>query len=67
VYASNATPTYSWPNAAWTPMSASTTITRRQQNIALTSGSQLYRYWLLWITNIGPNHTVQLAELTLYR
>jgi serine/threonine-protein kinase len=67
VYASNAPPIYTWPNAAWTPVSAPRKISRQQQNVALNSGSQRYRYWLFWITNLGPNHTLQLAELTLYR
>jgi eukaryotic-like serine/threonine-protein kinase len=67
VYASNATPADSWPNPAWTPVSASTTFSRQQQNVGLSSGGGRYRYWLLWITGLGPSHTVQLAELTLYR
>jgi serine/threonine-protein kinase len=67
VYGSVSPPTYTWPNPAWTPVSASTTISRQHQNIALTSGHRHYRYWLLWITNLGPNHALQLAELALYR
>jgi serine/threonine-protein kinase len=66
VYASNSQPAYRWPDSAWTQVSAPTTI-RRQQSISLTSGHQRYRYWLLWITNLGSNHRLQLDELTLYR
>ncbi len=64
VYASNAAPAYSWPSSAWTQVSTSRTISH-QQSITLTSGSRRYRYWLLWITNLGSNHSVQLDELTL--
>jgi serine/threonine-protein kinase len=67
VYASNDTPPYTWPDSGWTPVSASTTVTRRQQTISLTGGTRRYRYWLFWITNLGSNHSVQIAELTLYR
>jgi eukaryotic-like serine/threonine-protein kinase len=67
VYASNTTPSYQWPDAAWTRVSSSTTISRQLQSITLTSGANRYQYWLLWITNLGSNHTVRLAELTLYR
>jgi eukaryotic-like serine/threonine-protein kinase len=67
VYASNTAPSYTWPDPAWTAVSAATTISRQQQSIPLTSGSTRYRYWLFWITNLGSNHSVQLDELTLYR
>jgi serine/threonine protein kinase len=66
IYASNATPTYVWPNPAWTAVSASTTVAR-VENIQLTSASKRYRYWLVWITNLGPNHGVKLDEVALYR
>jgi eukaryotic-like serine/threonine-protein kinase len=66
IYASDTAPTYTWPNPAWTPVSSSTRVAR-QQSIPLTSGSKRYRYWLVWITGLGPNHTLQLAEVTLYR
>ncbi len=67
IYASNQTPTYTWPNPAWVPASQSTAITQHQQQITLTSGSTSYRYWLVWITALGPNKTVQLNEVTLYK
>jgi serine/threonine-protein kinase len=67
VYAANATPTFSWPNSAWTAVSPPTKVSAHQQNLRLTSGSHRYRYWLLWITDLGSNHSVQLDELTLYR
>ena len=67
IYAANRTPTYTWPNPAWTAVAASTTIVRRHQSISLTSGENRYRYWLVWITNLGSLESVQLNEVTLYR
>ncbi len=67
VYGSNTTPPYTWPSSAWTAVSASTTLSHRQQSIPLTSAGQRYQFWLLWITNLGQNHRVQIAELALYR
>jgi serine/threonine-protein kinase len=67
IYAATKRPTYSWPNPAWTRVSSPTTITQRQQQITLTSGTTAYRYWLVWITKLGPNSTVQLNEVTLYK
>jgi serine/threonine-protein kinase len=67
IYASNQTPTYSWPNSAWTQVSSPVIIAKSGQQVALTSGKTPYRYWLVWITALGPNSTVQLAEVTLYK
>jgi hypothetical protein len=50
-------------------VSGSTTITSSapaSQTISLTSGTRRYRYWLVWITNIGSNESVQLNEVALY-
>jgi hypothetical protein len=69
IYSANNAPTYTWPNPEWTPVSASTTITSRapaSQAISLTGGTRRYRYWLVWITNIGSNESVQLNEVALY-
>ncbi len=67
IYASNQAPTYSWPNPGWTQVSSPITIAQRQQQVALTSGKTPYRYWLVWITALGPNTSVQLGEVTLYK
>jgi serine/threonine protein kinase len=67
VYAANTEPPLTWPNSAWTAVSSATKVTARHRNIELTSGTRRFRYWLLWITNLGSNHSVQLDELTLYR
>jgi serine/threonine-protein kinase len=67
VYAANTEPPLTWPNSAWTAVSSATKVSARHRNIELTSGTRRFRYWLLWITNLGSNHSVQLDELTLYR
>jgi serine/threonine-protein kinase len=69
IYGANSTPTYTWPNPAWTPVSAPTTIAARapsSQSVSLTSGGKRYRYWLVWITNLGSNESVELNEVALY-
>ena len=70
IYGANHTPTFMWPNPSWTPVSPSTMITSRapaSQSVSLTSGGNRYRYWLVWITNLGSNESVQLNEVTLYK
>jgi eukaryotic-like serine/threonine-protein kinase len=67
IYGANSTPTYSWPNPQWAPVSGSTTIAGEQQNISLTSRSTRYRYWLVWITNLGGRESVHLNEVALYK
>jgi eukaryotic-like serine/threonine-protein kinase len=67
VYASNTKPAYSWPSSAWAAVSTASTVASRQQNVRLSTASRRYRYWLVWITKLGSNHSVKLDELTLYR
>jgi eukaryotic-like serine/threonine-protein kinase len=67
IYGANSTPTYSWPNSEWTRVSDSTMIAARRESISLTSRATRYRYWLVWITNLGGNESVQLNEVTLYK
>jgi len=39
-----------------------------KQNIALDTGKTRYRYYLVWITGLPPNHnSVSLNEMALYR
>ncbi len=66
IYASNSTPVYTWPNPAWTAVSSSTTVARTQ-NISLASGATRYRYWLVWITDLGPHQSDSIDEVALYR
>jgi serine/threonine protein kinase len=67
IYASNTTPSYTWPDPAWTQVSASTTV-KAQTSIPLTSGTTRYRYWLVWITSLPPGgQRANISELALYR
>ncbi len=66
VYARNDTPPVKWPDSGWNPVSPPSTVGRKQ-NIALTSGSKRYRYYLLWITGLGSHTSLSLDQVTLYR
>jgi eukaryotic-like serine/threonine-protein kinase len=67
IYAGNSTPIFTWPNPHWTRVSTATAIDRTRQTISLTSADTRYRYWLVWITDLGGNESVHLNEVTLYR
>ncbi|HEY2771012.1 MAG TPA: protein kinase [Solirubrobacteraceae bacterium] len=66
VYARNGTPPLTWPDSGWTKLSAPTRIGSRQ-TIHLTSTGTRYRYYLLWITDLGGRNQLSLAEVTLYK
>jgi serine/threonine protein kinase len=66
VYARKTQPPLTWPDSGWVKVSASTKI-GSHQTIHLTSGSTKYRYWLLWITDLGGHSQLALAEVTLYK
>jgi serine/threonine-protein kinase len=66
IYARRDQPPLTWPDPGWTAISAATRIGRNQQDIPLTAGTTEYRYFLVWITNLGGNLSVSLNEVTLY-
>jgi serine/threonine-protein kinase len=66
IYARDGVPPLSWPGAGWHEVSAPTKV-GRQTTIHLSSPHTKYDYYLVWITNLGGNETVQLSEITLYR
>jgi serine/threonine-protein kinase len=67
VYARNSRPPISdWPDAGWTQVSPSTKIGGKQ-DLHLSSNRARYRYYLLWITDLGGRARLQINELTLYR
>jgi serine/threonine-protein kinase len=53
------------PDNGWTQISAATTV-GRNTTISLTGGRTRYRYFLVWITNIGGHEQLSIAEVTLY-
>jgi serine/threonine-protein kinase len=66
IYARSDTPPVKWPDPGWKQISAATTVARKQ-NIALTSGATSYRYYLVWITSLGPHTSLALNQVTIYR
>src|SRR5206468_2893369 len=66
VYASNRPPTQTWPDGNWHLIGNSDHVAHRE-DIRLSSGGQAYRYYLLWITNLGSNSQAAISELALYR
>src|SRR5262249_35216015 len=66
VYARTNQPPLTWPDAGWVKISASTRIGSTQA-IRLTSDSTKYRYYLLWITDLGAHSQLSIGEMTLYK
>ncbi|MGB0092046.1 MAG: protein kinase [Solirubrobacteraceae bacterium] len=67
IYARNNPPPIQWPDPGWAQVSATTKIASNKQEIPLTSGSTRYRYYLVWITNLGGRTSLAIAEITLYK
>jgi serine/threonine-protein kinase len=65
IYARNDTPPLVWPNQGWTLIAPSATVTR-QRSIQLATAGTRYKYYLVWITSLGGNPSVDINELTLY-
>jgi serine/threonine-protein kinase len=66
IYARMTPPTIKWPDSGWVAVSTPTTFTARTTNVPLTSGENKYRYYLVWITDLGHQEHVDLNEVTLY-
>ncbi len=66
IYARSTQPPLAWPDAGWHLIGSATRVKRRQ-DIALSSGSARYSYYLTWITNLGGNSQVAINELALYK
>jgi serine/threonine-protein kinase len=65
IYARSDPPPVRWPDPGWKQISSPTTV-RSNTSIPLTSGSTRYRYFLVWITNIGGHEQLSIAEIVLY-
>ena len=65
IYARKTPPPATWPDSGWIPVSAPTTV-RSSTLIPLTGGSTPYRYYLVWITDLGGHEQLVFDELTLY-
>jgi serine/threonine-protein kinase len=66
MYARTTAPPIRWPDPAWVQVSSPTNVGRNTA-IPLTSGSTAYKYFLVWITDLGGHEQLSLAEVTLYR
>ncbi len=66
IYARNSPPPMRWPAPGWVRISSPTRVTA-DDSIPLSAGSRRFRYFLLWITNLGHQEYVDINELTLYR
>lgn len=66
IYARHDAPPIKWPDSGWTPVSAPTKVAATQ-NFQLSSGGTRYRYWLLWITNLGGRRSLGIDEIVLYK
>jgi serine/threonine-protein kinase len=63
VYAANEVPE---DISGWEKVSRDTEVSETER-IALDAGSQTFRYYLLWITDLGESEKAEIQELTLYR
>jgi serine/threonine-protein kinase len=62
----NAPPHEAPPGNGWTQISSPTTV-GRSTTIPLTSGRTRYRYFLVWITDLGGHEQLSIAEAALYQ
>ena len=65
VFGRTTKPPLVWPDSGWHLIGAAAHVKRRQ-DIALTSGTTKYSYYLMWITGLGGNDQVAINELALY-
>ena len=66
IYARNDQPPAKWPDSGWTQVSGSTTVGSNTA-IPLNTQGTSYRYYLVWITDLGGHQQASLDEVTLYR
>ncbi|HEY2653568.1 MAG TPA: protein kinase [Solirubrobacteraceae bacterium] len=66
IYARHDRPPIRWPDPGWVQVSPSTVI-GTNMSIRLSSGNTAYRYYLVWITNLGGHEQLSIDEIALYR
>ncbi len=66
IYARRNQPPTKWPDPGWVKVSRPTTVGSNTL-IHLASSSTSYDYYLVWITDLGGQEQLSLAEITLYR
>ncbi|HTX32993.1 MAG TPA: protein kinase [Solirubrobacteraceae bacterium] len=65
IYARHDAPPMRWPDPGWRAVS-SPTVVGKSTSIHLTSGDTRYRYFLVWITNLGGHEQLSIDEIALY-
>jgi eukaryotic-like serine/threonine-protein kinase len=66
IYARTSAPPLKWPDSGWVPVSASIAVASNMAFILTTHG-HAYRYFLVWITSLGGQESVDLNEVKLLR
>ena len=66
VYARSDPPPPRWPDSGWTQVSASTHVAS-DTSIPLNTQGKSYRYYLVWITDLGGHQQLSLDEVMVYR
>ncbi|MHB8692437.1 MAG: protein kinase domain-containing protein [Solirubrobacteraceae bacterium] len=66
IYARTTPPPITWPDGGWVAVSAPTKFTARTTTVPLSAGETKYRYYLVWITDLGHQEVVHLNEVRLY-
>jgi tRNA A-37 threonylcarbamoyl transferase component Bud32 len=66
IYARKTPPPIKWPDPGWVAISGSTKI-GAHQTVKLNSTTVRYKYYLIWITNLGGHPQLQLNEVTLFK
>jgi eukaryotic-like serine/threonine-protein kinase len=65
IYGTRSPPPSSWPSDLWTKLGGGT-VEKKQQTFKLDTGDRRYRYYLVWITALPPEHDqVAITQLTL--
>ncbi len=65
IYARHNAPPRRWPDPGWTAVSRPTVV-GKNSSIPLTSANTRYRYFLVWITNLGGHEQLSIDEIALY-
>jgi serine/threonine-protein kinase len=66
IYARHNAPPTNWPDAGWAQIAPSTVV-GTNTTIKLSGGNTRYRYYLVWITNLGGHEQLSIDEIALYR
>ncbi|MFL5823719.1 MAG: protein kinase domain-containing protein [Solirubrobacteraceae bacterium] len=66
IYARQNPPPISWPDSGWVAVSAPTKV-GSSSLISLNTVNTQFRYYLVWITDLGGHEQLVISELTLYR